>query len=211
LSLYNLPSSISSLASSSMFGNLLSTLFSNLNFAELELPKSHNLNTLELKTSNTVNFESNDVSVPGDSVYSQIGSSSNSRNNPFSNPIISYDYKCGHYLGIWDKLYPSLILSFIEVARGVRKSSWIFSDQYQELLKNNYSNYFSNFTSQINLKLSDVDNWYSSHISPMDNYFNFYYTMNSLNFYKDSRWMSFNSMDQKFTKCSIQPLLNREY
>ena len=48
--------------------------------------------------------------------------------------------------------------------------------------------------------MSDVDNWYSSHVTPMDNYFNFYYTMNSLNFYKDSRWMSFNSMDQKFYK-----------
>jgi hypothetical protein len=39
------------------------------------------------------------------------------------NPLISYDYKCGHYLGIWDQLYPSLITSYIEVARGIRKAS----------------------------------------------------------------------------------------
>jgi hypothetical protein len=140
------------------------------------------------------------VSSEESNLYSQLESSSNFRNNTFLNPIISYDFKCGHYLGIWDKLYPSLITSFIEQARGIRKSSWIFSDQYQELLKNNYSNYFSNFTSQMNLKLSDSENWYSSHVSPMDNYFNFYYNMNLLNFYKDSRWMSFNSMDQKFYK-----------
>jgi hypothetical protein len=81
-----------------------------------------------------------------------------------------------------------LITSFIEQARGIRKSSWIFSDQYQELLKKNYSNYYSNFTSHVNLKMSDVDNWYSSHITPMDNYFNFYSSMNMLSFYKDSRW-----------------------
>jgi hypothetical protein len=40
----------------------------------------------------------------------------------FSNPLISYDYKCGNYLGIWEQLYPSLILSYIEVARGIRKA-----------------------------------------------------------------------------------------
>jgi hypothetical protein len=47
--------------------------------------------------------------------------SNSSRFNRFSNPIISYDYKCGHYLGIWDQLYPSLTNSIIEVARGIRK------------------------------------------------------------------------------------------
>jgi hypothetical protein len=40
----------------------------------------------------------------------------------FNNPLISYDYKCGNYLGIWDQLYPSLMTSFIEVARGIRKA-----------------------------------------------------------------------------------------
>lgn len=141
----------------------------------------------ESSVSNKISFDSNNVSSEESNVYSQVESSSNFRNNTFLNPIISYDFKCGHYLGIWDKLYPSLMTSFIEQARGIRKSSWIFSDQYQELLKNNYSNYFSNFTSQINLKLSDSENWYSSHVSPIDNYFNFYYNMNLLNFYKDSR------------------------
>jgi hypothetical protein len=112
----------------------------------------------ESSVSNKISFDSNNVSSEESNVYSQVESSSNFRNNTFLNPIISYDFKCGHYLGIWDKLYPSLMTSFIEQARGIRKSSWIFSDQYQELLKNNYSNYFSNFTSQINLKLSDSEN-----------------------------------------------------
>jgi hypothetical protein len=41
----------------------------------------------------------------------------------YSLPLVSYDYKCGNYLGIWEKLYPHLIVSFIEVARGIRKPS----------------------------------------------------------------------------------------
>jgi hypothetical protein len=39
----------------------------------------------------------------------------------FSSPLIGYDYKTGHYLGLSEKLYPQLIISFIEVARGIRK------------------------------------------------------------------------------------------
>lgn len=197
------PQALFSLLSFNTLTQLIATLSSNFSFGVSytsvvnELPSTSETNNV---TTKSVSFSSNDVSTTSENLYSQLDSSSNFRNNPFTNPIISYDYKCGHYLGLWDKLYPSLITSFIEVARGVRKSSWIFSDQYQELLKNNYSNYFSNFTNQINLKLSDSDNWYSSHVTPMDNYFNFYYSLNSLNFYKDSRWMSFNSMDQKFYK-----------
>jgi hypothetical protein len=34
------------------------------------------------------------------SIYTNLESSSNIRYNRFSNPVISYDYKCGHYLGI---------------------------------------------------------------------------------------------------------------
>ena len=49
-------------------------------------------------------------------------SSESFRNQRFLNALISYDYKTGHYLGIWDQLYPSLMTSFIEVARGIRKS-----------------------------------------------------------------------------------------
>jgi len=46
---------------------------------------------------------------------------SSQRFNRFLNISPSYDYKTGHYLGIWEKLYPQLVTSFIEVARGIRK------------------------------------------------------------------------------------------
>jgi len=61
-----------------------------------------------LETTTPINISSSELSNTG-------------RFNRFSNPIISYDYKCGHYLGIWDQLYPSLVNSIIEVARGIRK------------------------------------------------------------------------------------------
>jgi hypothetical protein len=44
------------------------------------------------------NYESSDHSTS--SVYNYMEDSSEYRHNRFSNSIISYDYKCGHYLGI---------------------------------------------------------------------------------------------------------------
>jgi hypothetical protein len=44
------------------------------------------------------------------------------------------------------------------VARGIRKAPWFFSDQYTELFKNNYNTFLTKFTTQLQLKLSDIDN-----------------------------------------------------
>jgi len=61
--------------------------------------------------------------------------------------------------------------SFIEVARGIRKSPWFYSDQFADLLRTNYKNFGLKFTTQSQLKLAEVDNWYSSHVAPTDNFF----------------------------------------
>ena len=143
-----------------------------------------------------------------ETLYSGIESSTYTRSNKFMNSYVSYDYKCGNYLGIWDKLYPSLMTSFIEVARGVRKPYWVFSDQYKDLLTSNYKNFISKFSDQLVLKLADSENWYSSHVAPVDNFFNFFYILSKKNLLKNResdaikniRWLSINSLDQKFYK-----------
>lgn len=74
--------------------------------------------------SGSVSTSSDNINyVPGTSTASSAESSDSFRFTRFNNPLIHYDYKCGNYLGMWDKLYPSLMLSFIEVARGIRKAS----------------------------------------------------------------------------------------
>lgn len=92
------------------------------------------------------------------SLYTSSENENLMRFSRFTNPTLSYDYKCGHYIGIWDKLFPSLMTSFIEVARGIKKAPWFTSEQYSELLLSNYKSYFSRFTDHINLKLQDSDN-----------------------------------------------------
>lgn len=118
----------------------------------------------------------------------------------FNNPLISYDYKCGNYIGLWEQLYPALMTSYIEVARNIRKSPWFFSDQFTELLKNNFNNFNLKFTTQMNLKLADVDNWYSSHVNPTDNFTNLFYLLKKNEGFVNLRWVALNSLDQKFYK-----------
>jgi hypothetical protein len=89
--------------------------------------------------------------------FSFLEHSKQQRLTRFSNSLIGYDYKTGHYLGSSEAYYSHLMLSFLEVARGIRKPSWAFSEQYLELLNQNYNNYFVNFTGKINLKLAGVE------------------------------------------------------
>ena len=95
------PQAILSLFSLNTANQLVNALLSNFSFGfnyvnSAATPTQVNLENVETK----VSFESNDVSSSTDSIYSQLGSSSDFRNNPFTNPVISYDYKCGHYLGL---------------------------------------------------------------------------------------------------------------
>jgi len=180
---------------------LFNTLFSNFNFA-YSLRANLAVHLPTNTSTSTIYNSSKAIKTEQSSLYSNLESSSDVRYTKFSNPMVSYDYKCGHYLGIWDKLYPSLMTSFIEVARGMRKAPWMFSDQYSDLLKANYNRFFSNFTSQLNLKLSDSDNWYSSNVAPVDNFFNFFWikSTQSANNPLSDRFVAVNAMNQKFYK-----------
>jgi hypothetical protein len=117
-----------------------------------------NIDSLGVSASTTRNFSSTDAD--SQNYYNQflfLENASSQRATRFSNLLVNYDYKTGHYLGSWDKLYPQLTLSFIEVARGIRKPSWVFSDQYVDSLKANYQTFFANFTGKANLRLSNVE------------------------------------------------------
>lgn len=172
----------------------------NLNVSNQQpAPVSKNLTTTQGSTFFT---SENLTNASTESVFNSSMSelSTSLRFTRFNNPLISYDYKCGNYLGIWDQLYPSLMTSFIEVARGIRKAPWFYSDQFVDLLKNNYKNFNLKFTTKSQLKLAEVDNWYSSHVAPTDNYFNTFFLLKQNNGFINLRWVSINAMDQKFYK-----------
>ena len=213
---FNLNLRFNTLSVSSLFEKLQAETFilTNINFNNLlqfflitnplNLNNSASVSSLNLNNTTTnagVEFSS-ELSHPIDDITQTTARATEYTNMfrelRFFNPLLSYDYKSGNYLGIWESLYPSLFLSYIEVTRGVKKSSWFFSDQYSDLLKTSYKNFFSKFTYQSNLKLADVDAWYSSHVAPIDNFYNLYWTLDFKNNLLNSRWLSVNSLDQKF-------------
>ena len=193
ITLTQIPTALKSIAASNCSINL--NLFKNLFKSNHYSESKQAITPINYSTDNLNSSSTFDAS---NTTFSE--TSNNVRFTKFNNPLISYDYKCGHYLGIWESLYPSLMTSYIEVARGIRKAPWFFSDQFSELLKNNHQNFVKKFTTQTNLKLADVDNWYSSHVAPIDNFFNMSYifkqNINTINL----RWVSLNAMDQKFYK-----------
>ena len=122
------------LAALTSLANLSSTLseFVAMNF-NLNLSTSTSQQVSELVSSNqgaTYFTSENLTNASTESTFNSSMSelSTSLRFTRFNNPLISYDYKCGNYLGIWDQLYPSLMTSFIEVARGIRKAPWFYSD-----------------------------------------------------------------------------------
>jgi len=132
--------------------------------------------------------------VDNSSYYSE---SSNFRFTRFNNALIQYDYKCGNYIGAWEKLYPTLINSFIEVARGVRKPSWLFAEDVTSLLNSNFTNFTTRFVPNTKLELSEANDWFNSHVTPMDNFFSVFNSYNTSSV-KVLRWVSVNSLNQKF-------------
>jgi hypothetical protein len=115
----------------------------------------------------------------------------------FQNPLISYDYKCGNYIGTWDKLYPSLITTYIEVARGIKKPTWTLSEDFANKLSDNLKTFKLNFTANPGLNLADRSQWYSSHVTPMDSFFTTINAATTTNL-RALRWVSMNALDQKF-------------
>jgi heme/copper-type cytochrome/quinol oxidase subunit 1 len=182
----------------------LNTLFKSVNNTNLISTELITPNRNDLYKSSTINYQNFNKSF----VSSFSENSSSWRFNRYSYPLINYDYKSGHYLSIWDQLYPALSISFIEVTRGIRKAPWFFSDQYSELLKNNYNLFLSKFTTQLNLKLSDIDNWNSAHISPVNSFLSIFFNFSKNDTYVNLRFISINALDQKlysmFNSSTIQ-------
>ena len=202
---HNIVSSLLSITTASVLN--LSNLFPNF-LTLINLNMNINLSQLTTQLYTTFNTSQSNVTFKTEAITNTVvenesrfsDSTTYGRFLRFSNPLISYDYKCGNYLGIWEQLYPSLMLSYIEVARGIRKAPWFYSDQYTDLLKNAFNNYNSHFVNKLTLQLAEVDNWYSAHVTPMDNFFNIFSILENNNGFMSSRWVALPSLNQKFSK-----------
>jgi len=118
----------------------------------------------------------------------------------FNNPLINYDFKCGDYFGIWNKLYPNMFLSLIEIAKGDRRSPWFYHEEFLFFLKQNFTDFNLKFVDIATSSLEESKTWYTVHVQPFDNFFNLYHISQNNEAYLNNRWVSFNSLNQKFYK-----------
>jgi predicted GNAT superfamily acetyltransferase len=179
-----------------VFKSLL-TNFSFIKETLLFINVGNNSSILNINNTDALNIN-NRKNIEILNVYSE--ASNNQRINRFNNIFINYDYKTGNYLGKWESYYPFLMNSIVEVAKGIRKPSWYFSEKYTELYKNNFDKFFNNFTGKSNLILSNQENWYNFHVTPFDNILNIYFTTLKNSEYNSLRWQPFLNIDQKFHK-----------
>lgn len=96
----------------------------NFNTPTLYFNKSIDTDVVFQGPKQSIYFNSRNTGVLGDTTgYNLVEFTNSLRFTRFFNPIISYSYKTGHYIGIWDKLYPSLFTMFIEQAKATIKAS----------------------------------------------------------------------------------------
>jgi len=128
---YNLLTSLSLYSLTAVLNSLLfikSLVYQNL-LVNLPYTLNYTINNNTFNPNNTFNniyiystSNLNNQTLNSQSLSTFCETTSSVRYNKYNNALVGYDYKSGHYLGIWDQLYPSLSTSFIEVTRGIRKA-----------------------------------------------------------------------------------------
>jgi len=141
----------------------------------------------------TQNWDSLDLN--NKSMFNNLESSLNFRYQKFTNPIFRYDYKAGNYITKQDKeAFPYLFTTVSEITGGIRKSSWFFSNTFLELFNSNFSNYLNLFSSKTN----ETSSHFTSYVNSTDGFYNFFYILSTQTKFINNRWLSINSIDQKF-------------
>ena len=121
--------------------------------------------------------------------------SSNYRYQKFSNPIFSYNYKVGDFLPEYvTALYPYLFTTTSEITLGIRKSAWFFSPTFLEIFKNDFNTYYSCYINSQSANPEII----SSTTSNTHSFYNFFYCLKDSTNYINYRWLSINTIDQKF-------------
>jgi len=137
----------------------------------------------------------NSLDLNNKSMFNSLESSLNFRYQKFTNPIFRYDYKAGNYITKQDKeAFPYLFTTISEITGGIRKSSWFFSSTFLELFNSNLSNYLNFFSSKTN----ETPEHFTSYVNSTDGFYNFFHILSTQTKFINNRWLSINSMDQKF-------------
>jgi heme/copper-type cytochrome/quinol oxidase subunit 1 len=160
------------------------------------------LSVKDLKTSEVVSYTSHTQNpyVLADTVlFTNEESASNFRYQKFQNPIFKADYKSGNYFTKVDLLrFPHMINTFTELTGGIRKPSWAFSDIFLEQFNLSFDKYIENFSKISTDTVQSLNVTFNGNIPSTFGFFNVFHVLSSETSFINHRWLSVNSLDQKF-------------
>ena len=117
----------------------------------------------------------------------------------FYNPVFKYDYKSGDYFPkLYKESYNYLFTSLNDLTNSVRTAPWYISDSYREYFKINFSNFYENITKTKKFSNFTSYEWSFSRFNNTDAFYNFFYTMSNDFNYTNKKWISLDSLNQKF-------------
>lgn len=177
--------------------NSLFLFFYNFNI----FTNSNIVNKNEIKNTNyTSNFFAN-ISSSFNTKYFNEENHNNARYLRFYNPVFKYDYKSGDYFPkLYKQVYSYLFTSINDLTNSVRTAPWFISENYSELFKDNFSDFYKNITKASPLESFSIHQWSSSRFNNTDGFYNFFYTLSSDFNYTNKKWVSLDSLNQKFYK-----------
>lgn len=121
------------------------------------------------------------------------------RNQKINNPIFKYDYKSGDYFPKYNQeIYNFLFSTIFNLTNGLKTSPWFYSLKFDDVFNfKKYKNFFKNlYQNNDNNFIFEIKNDLTTTV--------FYQFFNSLNyknnFFLTEKWVSFNSVNQKFYK-----------
>lgn len=200
--------------------DFITTLLSSLNYSVTALTSQSSLSSLfnkwvEIKSLRSDNIHmsnlDNDLkslTSVNDSLnltdkisYANEELTSNFRQQRFQNPVFRYNYKIGHYFTKADVyLNSTMFTTQSELTGGIRKSAWFLSPMFSELFSDSAQTYL-NFISKPLREEAFADAMYTpSRVRPTDGFYNFFLLLSESNDLINCRWLSVNTLDQKFYK-----------
>jgi hypothetical protein len=131
--------------------------------------------------------------------YSNEETSETFRYLKFYNPVFKYDFKSGDYFPkLYKEAYNYLFLSMAEAVGSLRSAPWFLSPKYFEYFGTNFSNFFDNISNSKQFSNVVLHSWNTSRFNNTDGFYNFFYIISSDNIVLNKKWISLNTLNQKF-------------
>lgn len=125
----------------------------------------------------------------------------NKRYQKFLNPLFKYDFKSGDYFPKLNKeSYTYLFSTILNITGGIRTSPWYQSFNFLEIFDNNFNNFFENITKTDQINSYSLHTWNSSYLKFTNSFYNFFYVLNNEDIFTNKKWISSDSLTQKFHK-----------